>query len=78
MWSPRESHLVKSSLVLKVESKILENKQAKTQYITIPARVAQDSQYPFKANDTVELEIDPQEKRLIVRLLRRGSTASKK
>jgi len=65
-------------LVLKVESRILENRQAKTQYITIPARVVQDSQYPFKANDTVELEIEPQEKRLLVRLLRRGSTATKK
>jgi len=65
-------------LTLKVETRILENKQAKTQYITIPARVVQDSQYPFKANDTVELEIEPQEKRLLVRLLRRASTAAKK
>jgi len=65
-------------LVLKVESRILENRQAKTQYITIPARIVQDSQYPFKANDTVELEIEPQEKRLLVRLLRRASTAAKK
>ena len=64
-------------LILKVETKILENERAKTQYITIPARVAQDSQYPFKANDVVELEIDPQEKNLVVRLLRRATTSKK-
>jgi len=66
-----------SSLTLKVETKILENERAKTQYITIPARVVQDSQYPFKANDLVELEIDPQEKNLVVRLLRRSATGKK-
>jgi hypothetical protein len=65
-------------LVDKVESRILENKEARTQYITIPARMVQDSQYPFKANDTVELEIQSEEKRLVVRLLRRASTAAKK
>ena len=70
-------------LVDKVESRILENREAKTQYITIPARMVQDSQYPFKANDTVELEIQyeekkSEEKKLVVRLLRRASTASKK
>lgn len=65
-------------MVLKAETTILENKDAKTQYITIPSRVVQDSQYPFKKNDAVELEIDNQEKKLTVRLLRRGSTASKK
>ena len=57
--------------LLKVETKILENQRAKTQYVTIPARVVQDSQYPFKADDDVELEIDPQNKTLTVRLLRR-------
>ena len=65
-------------LVDKVESKILENKEAKTQYLTIPARMVQDSQYPFKANDTVELEVQYEEKKLVVRLLRRASTAAKK
>jgi len=65
-------------MTLKLETRILKNPQAETQYITIPARITQDSQYPFKPNDLVELEIDPQEKRLIVRLLRRGSTAAKK
>ena len=57
--------------LLKVETKILENQRAKTQYVTIPARVVQDSQYPFKADDDVELEIDPLNKTLTVRLLRR-------
>jgi hypothetical protein len=78
MWSPRGFHPGRTLLVDKVESRILENKEARTQYITIPARMVQDSQYPFKANDTVELEIQSEEKRLVVRLLRRGSTAAKK
>jgi hypothetical protein len=64
-------------LTLKIEAKILENKRAKTQYITIPAQVARDSQYPFKKNDVVELEIDPQEKKLVVRLLGRPVTGKK-
>lgn len=67
-------------MVNKVETKILENKEARTQYITIPARMVQDSQYPFQEKDVVELSIEPHddEKRLVVRLLRRRSTAAKK
>jgi hypothetical protein len=63
--------------LLKVETRILENERAKTQYVTIPARVVQDSQYPFKADDVVELEIDPQKQTLIVKLLRRSSSSKK-
>ena len=76
MWLPLGQEL----LVNKVETKILENKEARTQYITIPARMVQDSQYPFQAKDVVELSIEPHddEKRLVVRLLRRRSTAAKK
>jgi hypothetical protein len=67
-------------LVDKVETKIVENREARTQYITIPARMVQDSQYPFQAKDVVELSIEPHEneKRLVVRLLRRRSTATRK
>jgi len=56
-------------MVLTAESKILKNPEANTQYITIPASMTIDSQYPFKPNDRVELEIDKTEKVLIVRRL---------
>ena len=45
-------------MVLKAETKILKNPDANTQYITIPASMTLDSQYPFKPNEKVELEID--------------------
>jgi hypothetical protein len=64
-------------LLLKVETRILENERTKAQYFTIPAHVVQDSQYPFKANDIVELEIDPDKESLTLRLLRRSSAAKK-
>ena len=64
-------------LLLKVETRILENERTKAQYFTIPAHVVQDSQYPFKANDIVELEIDPDKEILTLRLLRRSSAAKK-
>jgi len=54
-------------MVLKAETKILKNPDANTQYITIPASMTLDSQYPFKPNEKVELEIDGTKQVLIVR-----------
>jgi len=54
-------------MVLKAESKILKNPDANTQYITIPSSMTIDSQYPFKPNDAVELEVDEKKGTLIVR-----------
>jgi len=56
-------------MVLKAESKILKNPDANTQYITIPADMTIDSQYPFKPNEAVELEVDEKRGALIVRHL---------
>ena len=58
-------------MVLKVKSRILKNPDANTQYITIPSSLALDSQYPFKPNDAVELEIDEKMGTLIVRRLQK-------
>jgi hypothetical protein len=55
------------TMVLKAESKILKSPNARTQYITIPASMTLDSQYPFKPNDAVELEVDEKKGTLIVR-----------
>jgi hypothetical protein len=46
-------------MVLKTKIKISQSKKAWTQYITVPSAVVQDSQYPFKANDEIYLEIEP-------------------
>jgi hypothetical protein len=55
------------AMVLKAESKMLKSPNANTQYLTIPANMTIDSQYPFKPNDKVELEIDGTKQVLIVR-----------
>jgi hypothetical protein len=44
-------------LGLTAKAKIIGNPKAHTQYITIPAVLAQDSAYPFKEGDEVQLEI---------------------
>lgn len=58
-------------MVLKAESKILKNPDANTQYVTIPSSMTIDSQYPFKPNDAVELEVDREKGTLIVRRSRK-------
>ena len=60
-------------MVLKAKSRILKNPDANTEYVTIPASMALDSQYPFKPNDAVELEIDEKKEILIVRRLPQAS-----
>jgi len=54
-------------MVIKAKTKILKNPQAKTQYITIPSDMTQDSQYPFKPGDEIELEVDGKKGTLIVK-----------
>lgn len=51
-------------MTLTAEGKILENKKKSTFYVSIRARVFRDSEFPFKAGEKVDLEI--QGNRLIV------------
>ena len=51
-------------MVLKAETKILRNPNAYTHYITIPSRMVNDSQYPFKDGEKVELVLIPNEGKL--------------
>ena len=44
-------------MVLIAEAKIVKNPKAHTQYITVPAVLTQDSAYPFKEDDEVQVEI---------------------
>ena len=53
-------------MVLKAKSKIIQNKNAKTQYITIPATIASDSQYPFAAGQDIQIEINPNENKIVI------------
>jgi len=54
-------------MVLKVKSRVAKNPHANTQYIAIPSSMVLDSQYPFKPNDEVEIEIEGKKGILIVR-----------
>lgn len=53
-------------MVLKKETKILQSRNAHTQYMVIPAAMVRDSQYPFRANERVKITIDPYRKIMIV------------
>lgn len=53
-------------MVLEKESKIFQSKNARTQYIIIPADVVSDSQYPFRAGDRVRITVDPYHKIMII------------
>jgi|GEM_PF-1031336 len=54
-------------MVLETEAKIVQSKNARTQYIVIPADMVADSQYPFKANERIRIIIDPYRKMMIIR-----------
>jgi len=54
-------------MVLEEETKIVQSRNARTQYIVIPADMVADSQYPFKAGERVRIVIDPYRKMMIIR-----------
>lgn len=54
-------------VVLESKSKIRQNMESKTQYITVPASIVVDSQYPFKKGEDVIIEVDIQNERMIIR-----------
>ncbi len=51
-------------MVLKARSKIIQSPNSKTQYITIPSLLVSDSQYPFKANQNIEIIIISNKKKI--------------
>lgn len=54
-------------MVLEFEAKIVQSKNAHTQYLVIPSVMVQDSQYPFKEAEKVRIIIDPYHRMMIVR-----------
>lgn len=53
-------------MVLEEESRIIQSRNAHTQYITIPASIVRDSQYPFKAGEKIKIIIDPYNEVMII------------
>ncbi|HXZ90567.1 MAG TPA: hypothetical protein VEG61_05845, partial [Candidatus Dormibacteraeota bacterium] len=64
-------------LTLKAQVRVVQNKDAKTQYIAIPSVVVQDSLYPFQPNDILDLEVQSAEKRITLRFLRHEAAKKK-
>jgi len=56
-------------MVLKCKSKINKSTLGHTQYLTIPAAIVKDSQYPFEEGDRVIIIIDVKSQRLVVEKL---------
>lgn len=52
--------------------RIKQSKNAHTQYLIIPSAIVQDSQYPFKKDEEVEIVVEPNERRIIVKQTSRG------
>jgi hypothetical protein len=54
-------------LALTAKVRVVQNPDAKTQYIAIPSAVVQDSLYPFHKDDILYLKIDPKAKTAFLR-----------
>lgn len=54
-------------MVLVAKTKIVQSRNARTQYIIIPADMVADSQYPFSGGGEVEIIVIPSEARLEIR-----------
>ena len=51
-------------MVLQAITKLIQSPNSSTQYVTIPADIVKDSQYPFSANQNVEIKIVPGSKKI--------------
>jgi hypothetical protein len=52
---------------LTAKVRVVQNPDAKTQYIAIPSKVVQDSLYPFQKNEELLLKIDPKQETAFLR-----------
>jgi hypothetical protein len=52
-----ENHVATHYMTLSAPTRIVKNRDAKTEYITIPSMLVQDSTYPFKESRDVIIEI---------------------
>lgn len=51
-------------MVLKARTKVIQSPNSRTQYITIPAVMVSDSQYPLKPNQEVEIVVHADEQKI--------------
>ena len=51
---------------LEKDSTITQSKTAHTQYVTIPASIVQDSQYPFRDGGKVKVTVEPDYEVIII------------
>lgn len=54
-------------MVTQAETKLVQSKDAHTQYLVIPSVMVQDSQYPFREGEKVRIIIDSYRKMMIIR-----------
>lgn len=54
-------------MVLEEETKIVQSRNAHTQYLVIPAAMVRDSQYPFREGERVRITVDPYRRMMIIR-----------
>jgi hypothetical protein len=57
-------------MVLNIKTKVLQSPNSRTQYITIPAAMVTDSQYPLKPDQEVEIIVNKEEDKLEIVPLR--------
>jgi hypothetical protein len=55
-FPPKEDEI---EMGLKARIRLSQSKKAWTQYVTIPSAVVQDSQYTFKGDEDLYLEVEP-------------------
>ncbi|MBX5321836.1 MAG: hypothetical protein ACQXXG_08800 [Candidatus Bathyarchaeia archaeon] len=53
-------------MVLKEETRIVQSRNAYTQYLIIPSAVVRDSQYPFKDGGKVKIIVDPAHRVVVI------------
>lgn len=51
---------------LEGSSKLYQSHRARTMYLTIPARIARDSQFPFRDGDKVSVSFHPEDSQLLI------------
>jgi len=61
-------NLQRGKIMLEGKSKLCRHSKAKTLYLIIPAKIASDSQFPFKAGDTVEIRYLPKQQRIEIKI----------
>jgi hypothetical protein len=55
------------SMILVGEAKVYKHGKAKTLYVSIPAKIAQDSAFTIKDGDVVEVRFDRSQNAVIIR-----------